>query len=334
MTAAGPSQGGRPPGGGERSSPRGDSTAAAPSARPLGRPEGALPPGGQLAKRASGGPPRRLVVPAPAKVNLFLHVTGRRGDGYHTLESLFTLVDLADTLTLETRDDGAVVRAGDVPGVTAEEDLALRAARRLQEASGGRHGVSIAIDKRIPMGAGLGGGSSDAATVLLALNRLWDLGLSREALIDVAAELGADVPFFVFGQTALARGIGERLGPMTMPTTWLALAFPDVHVATASIFAAPDLTRSTPSAKMDVFSEGYGRNDLAGVACARHPAVAEALAVLTKLSPHARMTGSGACVFAPFAREDDAAQAVIALPAGLRGRVVRTLARHPLAAFA
>ena len=219
MTAAGPSQGGRPLGGGERSSPRGDPTAEGASARPPGRPEGALPLGEKVAERASGGPPRRLVVPAPAKVNLFLHVTGRRGDGYHTLESLFALVDLADTLTLETRDDGAVVRAGDVPGVTAEEDLALRAARRLQEASGGRHGVSIAIDKRIPMGAGLGGGSSDAATVLLALNRLWDLGLSREALIDVAAELGADVPFFVFGQTALARGIGERLGPMTMPTT-------------------------------------------------------------------------------------------------------------------
>ena len=142
------------------------------------------------------------------------------------------------------------------------------------------------------------------------------------------------MPFLVFGQTERARGIGERLGPMSMPTTWLALAFPDVHVTTASIFAAPDLTRSTPSAKIDVFSEGYGRNDLAGVACARHPAVAEALAVLTKLSPHARMTGSGACVFAPFAREDDAAQAVFALPAGLRGRVVRTLARHPLAAFA
>ena len=334
MTAAGPSQGGRPPGGGGRSYPRGGPTPAGSCPRPQGRPAGARPPRGKVAQRASGGSPRRLVVPAPAKVNLFLHVTGRRGDGYHTLESLFTLVDLADTLTLELRDDREIVRSGEVPGVPADEDLALRAARRLQEASGGRHGVSIAIDKRIPMGAGLGGGSSDAATVLLALNRLWDLGLSREALIDVAAELGADVPFFVFGQTALARGIGERLGPMTMPTTWLALAFPDVHVTTASIFAAPDLTRSTPSAKIDVFSEGYGRNDLACVACARHPAVAEALAVLTKLSPHARMTGSGACVFAPFAREDDAAQAVFALPAGLRGRVVRTLARHPLAAFA
>jgi len=309
VSTAGPSQGARPLGGGERSSPRGDHT---------------------VVPTLAG----RLVVPAPAKVNLFLHVTGRRADGYHTLESLLTLVDLADTLTLEARDDGAVMRAGDVPGVPADEDLALRAARRLQEATGSRRGVAIAVDKAIPMGAGLGGGSSDAASVLLALNRLWGLHLSREALVDIAASLGADVPFFVFGETALARGIGERLTAMTMPVAHVVLAFPDVHVATASIFAAPDLTRSTSSAKIDVFSEGYGRNDLAGVACARHPAVAEALAVLTKLSPQARMTGSGACVFAAFAREDDAARAVLALPAGLRGRVVRTLARHPLAAFA
>ena len=278
--------------------------------------------------------PRRLVVPAPAKVNLFLHVTGRRADGYHTLESLFTLVDLADTVALEVRDDGAVVRSGEVPGVPADEDLALRAARRLKESTGSTRGVAIAIDKAIPMGAGLGGGSSDAASVLLALNRLWGLGLSREALVDVAAELGADVPFFVFGETALARGIGERLTAMTMPPAHLALAFPDARVPTASIFAAPDLTRSTPSAKIDVFSESYGRNDLSGVACVRHPAVAEALAAMTKLTPLARMTGSGACVFAPFEREDDARRAVRALPAGLRARVVRTIARHPLAAFA
>ncbi|MFO1307597.1 MAG: 4-(cytidine 5'-diphospho)-2-C-methyl-D-erythritol kinase [Burkholderiales bacterium] len=278
--------------------------------------------------------PSRLVVPAPAKVNLFLHVTGRRPDGYHTLESLFTLVDLADTVALEVRDDGAVVRSGEVPGVPADDDLALRAARRLKEATGSARGVAIAIDKAIPMGAGLGGGSSDAASVLLALNRLWGLGLSREALVDVAAGLGADVPFFVFGGTALARGIGERLTAMTMPPAHLVLAFPDAHVPTASIFAAPDLTRSTPSAKIDVFSESYGRNDLSGVACARHPAVADALAAMSKVSPNARMTGSGACVFAPFEREDDARRAVLALPATLRARVVRTVARHPLAGFA
>ena len=276
----------------------------------------------------------RLVVPAPAKVNRFLHVTGRRDDGYHTLESLFTLIDLADTVTLEARDDGEVVRLRDVPGVPAGEDLALRAATRLKEATGCRRGVAISIDKAIPLGAGLGGGSSDAASVLLALNRLWSLGLSREALIGIATGLGADVPFFVFGETALARGIGERLTAMTAPRAWLALAFPDAHVLTREIFAAPELTRSAPSAKIDVFSESYGRNDLSGAACARHPAVAEALAALTRLAPQARMTGSGACVYAAFAREREARAAAEALPAGLRAMVVRTLARHPLAAFA
>jgi len=275
-----------------------------------------------------------LVVPAPAKVNLFLHVTGRRADGYHTLESLFSLVDLADTLALEPRDDGAILRANDVPGVPADDDLAIRAARALQRASGTKRGVSIEVGKTIPMGAGLGGGSSDAASVLLALNRLWSLRLPRAALLEIAATLGADVPFFVFGETALARGIGERLAAMTMPTTWLTLAFPAARVATADIFAAPELTRSTPSAKIDVFSEGYGRNDLAGACCARHPDVAGALAALTKVSPRARMTGSGACVFAPFAREAEARSAARGLPAGLASRVVRTLARHPLHAFA
>ena len=276
----------------------------------------------------------RLVVPAPAKVNRFLHVTGRRDDGYHTLETLFTLVDLADTVTLEMRDDGEVVRLRDVPGVSAGEDLTLRAASRLKEATGCRRGVAISLDKAIPLGAGLGGGSSDAASVLLALNRLWSLRLSREALVEIAAGLGADVPFFVFGETALARGIGERLTAMTVPHAWLALAFPRAHVATREIFAAPELTRSTPSAKIDVFSESYGRNDLSGVACARHPPVAEALAALARIAPQARMSGSGACVYASFAREHEARTAADALPAGLSVMVVRTLARHPLAAFA
>ena len=276
----------------------------------------------------------RLVVPAPAKVNRFLHVTGRRADGYHTLESLFTLVDLADTLALERRDDGAIVRVGDVPGVAEEDDLALRAARALRAATGSPHCVAIAIEKAIPLGAGLGGGSSDAASVLLALNRLWALRLPRAALVEVGATLGADVPFFVFGETALARGIGERLTAMSAPCAHIVLAFPDAHVRTADVFAAPELTRSTPSAKIDVFSESYGRNDLTGPACARHPPVAGALAALARIAPQARMTGSGACVIAPFAHERDARAAADALPAGLRVAVVRTLARHPLAAFA
>ncbi len=279
-------------------------------------------------------PVTTLVVPAPAKVNLFLHVTGRRPDGYHTLESLFALVDLADTLSLARRDDGAIVRTHDVDGVPADADLAVRAARALQQATGVRAGVAITLTKRIPQGAGLGGGSSDAASVLLALNRLWGLALPRARLEEFAVGLGADVAFFVGGENAVARGIGERLTAVSLPTHWLALAFPRAHVRTADVFAAPELTRSSASAKIDVFSEGYGRNDLAGVTVARFPEVAEALAALATVAPQARMTGSGACVFAACASEDAARAALACLPPGVDGCLARTLARHPLAGFA
>jgi 4-diphosphocytidyl-2-C-methyl-D-erythritol kinase len=276
----------------------------------------------------------RLVVPAPAKLNAFLHVTGRRADGYHTLESLFVAIDLADRVELVDRDDGAIVRDADVDGVAERDDLSLRAARALRAAAGVRRGVSIRVDKQIPMGAGLGGGSSDAASVLLGLNRLWSLGLSRAALTTIGASLGADVPFFLREGPALARGIGDVLTPMSAPAAWIALAMPNAHVPTARIFASPELTRSTPSAKMDVFSEGYGHNDLEAVAAAAFPPVGVALHALRRVSPHARMTGSGACVFAPFDAEREARRALEALPADLPARVVRTLARHPLASFA
>ena len=277
---------------------------------------------------------RTLVVAAPAKVNLFLHVTGRRADGYHWLESLFAFTDFADTLTLTARDDGAIVRIGDVAGVPVAADLALRAARALQDAAGARQGVAIAVTKRIPQGAGLGGGSSDAASVLLALNRLWGLELPRARLQEIAQTLGADVAFFVGGENAVARGIGERLTPVTLPMCWLALAFPNVHVRTADIFAAPELTRSTPSAKIDVFSASYGRNDLAAVTCARFPEVAAAIAVLSRAAPQARMTGSGSCVFAACSTEREARDALALLPSHIEGHLARTLARHPLAEFA
>jgi 4-diphosphocytidyl-2-C-methyl-D-erythritol kinase len=275
-----------------------------------------------------------MIVPAPAKVNLFLHVTGRRADGYHTLETLMVALDFGDTLTLTRRDDGAIVRTVDVPGVPAEADLAVRAAHALQRASGTGHGVEIAIVKRIPQGGGLGGGSSDAASVLLALNRLWQLGLAREALIEIGVALGADVPFFVFGVPALARGIGERLTPVTLPPRWAAVIVPPCAVPTAAIFAAPELTRASPSAKMDVFSEGYGRNDLQAVAIARFPDIAVAIDGLAQRSPSARMTGSGGCVFAWFASEAEARATLAAVRPAARGFVARTLARHPLAAFA
>jgi 4-diphosphocytidyl-2-C-methyl-D-erythritol kinase len=278
-----------------------------------------------------------LSVPAPAKINLFLHVTARRADGYHDLESLFVALDFGDTVTLARRDDGAIARSIDLPGVPVTADLAVRAAQALQRETGSAFGVEIGIDKRIPQGGGLGGGSSDAASVLLALNRLWELHLPRAVLLRIGCTLGADVPFFVFGRPAVARGVGERLTAVSLPPAWIAVLSPGVVVPTATIFAAPELTRDTPSAKIDVFSEGYGRNDLQAVAVARFPDIAAALAALAQRSPSARMTGSGGSVFALFASEAAAATALAAATQaapGTRGFVARTLARHPLAEFA
>ena len=275
-----------------------------------------------------------LTVPAPAKLNLFLHVTGRRADGYHTLETLFVALDFGDTITLVRRDDGVIARAGDDVGVEAQNDLTVRAAAALQRASGSRHGVDITVIKRVPIGGGLGGGSSDAASVLLALNRLWNLGMTRTELAPLAAGLGADVPFFLGAEPALARGVGEVLTPVSIPTFWVGVLVPRKAVSTREIFAAPELTRASTSAKMNVFSEGYGRNDLQQPAIARFPDIATALASLSKHSAGARMSGSGSCVFAPFATEAQARAAVASRPPGMQGFVARTLARHPLAAFA
>jgi 4-diphosphocytidyl-2-C-methyl-D-erythritol kinase len=272
-----------------------------------------------------------LVVPAPAKVNLFLHVTGRRPDGYHLIESLFALVDLADTVRLESRDDGAIVRAVALAGVPESDDLALRAARALKEASGTKLGATIGVTKRIPIGGGLGGGSSDAASVLLGLARLWGLRVSVGDLAALGLALGADVPFFVRGENAVVRGIGEVVRPVSLPVQWLALAIPPVSVRTGEIFAAHELTRSTPSAKIDVFSEGYGRNELEPAAASRHVEVARAIAALKAVAADARMTGSGACAIARCASAAQAREAVAALPEGTRGVAVRTLVRHPLA---
>lgn len=279
-----------------------------------------------------------LVVPAPAKINIFLHVTGRRDDGYHTLETVFALIDLADIVTLSRRDDGAIVRSRELPGVAAAEDLSLRAAHALKRMTGTRFGVNVSVEKRIPLGAGSGGGSSDAASALLALNRLWQLALPRDDLLRLAVSLGADVAFFVGGENALARGVGEALTPMSIPASWIALALPRVAVATGSVFDAAELTRNTASAKMDVFSENFGRNDLAPVVAVKFPVVAEAIAALNRGSRGsrnaARMTGSGACAFAAFPTEQDARRALSFLPQRIPGCVAKTLARHPLAPFA
>jgi len=277
---------------------------------------------------------RSLTVPAPAKLNLFLHVTGRRADGYHLLETLFVALDFGDTITLAKRADGAIRRVGDDFGVPAQSDLTVRAATALQRASGCSCGVDIAVVKRIPIGGGLGGGSSDAASALLALNRLWALGMTRTDLAAIGVALGADVPFFLGGEPALAHGIGERLTPVSIPSFWVGVLVPVQRASTADIFAAAELTRDSESAKMPVFSEGYGRNDLQLPAITRFPAIGAALEALSVHSAAARMTGSGSCVFAPFATEAQAREAISRRPNAMQGFVARTLARHPLAAFA
>jgi 4-diphosphocytidyl-2-C-methyl-D-erythritol kinase len=275
--------------------------------------------------------------PAPAKLNLFLHVVGRRPDGYHLLQSLFRLVDHGDTLHFAPREDGRILCVRPLAGVPEENDLCVRAARLLQEASGCRQGVEIALEKRLPMGGGLGGGSSDAATVLLALNRLWGLRWPRERLQALGLRLGADVPFFVFGRNAFAEGIGEALQAVNLPPAWYLVIEPPVGVSTAEIFSAPNLTRDTKPIKMADFSAGwgglYGQNDLEPVVCERYPEVAQALAWLRQHA-EARMTGSGACVFAPFAAEQDARAVLAAMPEGMTGWVARGLDEHPLRALA
>lgn len=279
----------------------------------------------------------KLTCPAPAKLNLFLHVVGRRPDGYHMLQTLFRFIDLHDTLHFTLRDDGVVHRTNSVEGVVEEQDLCVRAARLLQAETGCALGVDIAVEKRIPMGGGLGGGSSDAATTLVALNRLWSLGLTRARLMQLGLRLGADVPVFVFGENAFAEGVGEELQAYPLPEAWYVVLFPPVHVPTAQIFARPELTRDTVSITMRALSERQMplRNDLQPVACGLYPEVARYLAWLDGYGK-AMMTGSGACVFAEFASRSQAEEVLKQLPPdmrdpnGMHGVVTQGLARHPL----
>ena len=319
--------------------------------------------------------PSTLTCPAPAKLNLFLHVVGRRNDGYHLLQTLFRFIDFSDTLHFTLREDGVVHRVNEIAGVPPEQDLCVRAARLLQQACGCPLGVDIALEKRIPMGGGLGGGSSDAATTLLALNRLWHLGLSRERLMQLGLSLGADVPVFVFGENAFAEGVGEQLQAYPVPDAWYVVIFPPVHVATGQIFAHPELTRDTislriralPVAQLFQFQfEGETRrrrandedsasstarseqgsqrsvadevelelhNDLQPVVCSLYPEVAQHLAWLGQFA-QARMTGSGACVFAEFSSAEQARAVLGQLPPDMHGIVARGLPHHPLRDFA
>ena len=269
------------------------------------------------------------VFPAPAKLNLFLHVLGRRHDGYHLLQTAFRFIDYGDELSFAVRDDGAIRLTNPLQGVPAERDLSVRAARALQQETGCREGADIGIVKRLPMGGGLGGGSSDAATTLIALNRLWRTGLSRERLQRLALKLGADVPAFVFGQNAFAEGIGERLQALWLPPAWYLILVPELAVSTAEIFSAAELTRNTNAITIAAFSVGQGRNDLEPVVCRRYPQVARHLEWLHSYGD-ARMTGSGACVFCAFDSEEQARRVLSDLPADMRGFVARGLDRHPL----
>ena len=271
------------------------------------------------------------VWPAPAKLNLFLHVVGRRTDGYHLLQTVFRLIDCCDQLWYSPRPSPNVSLAQPLPGVEESDELCVRAARLLQRETGCSRGVEISIRKSIPMGGGLGGGSSDAATTLIALNRLWNLGLPRRHLAKLGIALGADVPFFLCGENAFGEGIGEQLAPVALAPAWYVVLVPLVSVPTQEIFAASELTRNTKSIKISSFSAGFGRNDLEPVVCRRYPAVATHLAWL-KAFGDARMSGSGACVFAAFPTEVRARSVVSGLPPEMRGFAARGLERHPLAA--
>jgi 4-diphosphocytidyl-2-C-methyl-D-erythritol kinase len=280
---------------------------------------------------------------APAKLNLFLHVVGRRADGYHLLQTLFQLIDRGDTLHFTARDDGLIRRTTEITGVAESSDLIVRAARLLQAAAGDdasrRLGADIAIDKILPMGGGVGGGSSDAATTLIALNHLWQTGFSRSRLMALGAQLGADVPFFIFGENAFAEGIGDRLQAVTTPDCWFLVIEPGVSVPTEIIFSSSQLTRDTKPCKITDFSKAYKclgntgfKNDLEVVAAAHFPAVADAIKWLRQFGD-AKMTGSGACVFCSFERESQASEVLKQVPAHWKAWTAKAMQRHPLDAL-
>jgi 4-diphosphocytidyl-2-C-methyl-D-erythritol kinase len=280
---------------------------------------------------------------APAKINLFLHITGRRPDGYHTLQTVFQLLDWGDTLHFTRRDDGLVTRSTEIAGVPAEHDLTVRAATLLKTHTGSNEGVDIQIQKRLPMGGGLGGGSSDAATTLLALNRLWKLNVPRRELQELALTLGADVPFFVFGKNAFAQGVGETLDVVQLPPRHFLVVTPRVQVPTAAIFSEKTLTRDSKPLIITDFPaelscntewpESFGRNDMQQVVEGKYAEVAQVLRWFKSIAP-ARMSGSGASVFAAFRSKAEAEAAQAQLPGEWSSAVAQGLDQHPLFTFA
>jgi 4-diphosphocytidyl-2-C-methyl-D-erythritol kinase len=261
-----------------------------------------------------------ITLPSPAKLNLFLHITGRRPDGYHELQTLFQLLDYGDDLTLDTRDDGSITIEPALPGVRLEDNLIYKAARSLQEATGCVLGANIHLNKRLPMGGGIGGGSSNAATTLLGLNYLWRTALSIEDLAQIGRALGADVPVFVHGHTAWAEGVGDELTPLEMPQQWFVVLVPDCSVATAEIFCHKDLTRDNRAIKVAAFLEEGGKNDCQPVVEQLYPQVKDAVDWLSRYGP-ARLTGTGACVYCPFDTEQSAQKVLAERPKQLNGFV-------------
>ena len=271
-------------------------------------------------------PVKTLLALSPAKLNLFLHVTGRRPDGYHSLQTIFQLLNWGDDMRFEWRASPDITLSGDTDDIAPEDNLILRAARLIAPSDQGAH---IHVRKRIPRGGGLGGGSSNAATTLLALNRLWELGLNLDTLLRLGEPMGADVPVFIQGQSAWAEGIGEELAPVSLPKRWFVVAQPDCMVSTAEIFAHPELTRQTPPITVQAFFSGAGHNDLQPVVESRYPEVQRAVEWLKEHSPDARMTGSGACVFASLESEREAHDIASQAPAGLAVIVAEGLDRLP-----
>lgn len=270
--------------------------------------------------------------PAPAKLNLFLHVVGRRQDGYHLLQTVFRFLDFSDQLSFAVRPDGIVRLHNPIAGVPEEKDLCVRAAKLLQQKTATTQGVDIFMQKQIPMGGGLGGGSSDAATTLLALNHLWKVNLNPEQLLELGLKLGADVPVFIFGQNAFAEGVGEKLTAIELPPAWYLVLVPPVQVSTAEIFTSKELTRNTIPITIPPFSVWQGHNDLELVVCRAYPEVARCLEWLKRLenTTIAAMSGSGACVFAEFATERAARAAFEQIPDDIKGFVAKGLDCHPM----
>jgi 4-diphosphocytidyl-2-C-methyl-D-erythritol kinase len=282
--------------------------------------------GRERGARAGGRETRWL---APAKLNLFLHITGRRPDGYHELQTLFQLIDLCDAIRIEVRRDGRIERASGPDGIPPADDLAVRAAHALQSATGTALGATLRIEKRIPVGGGLGGGSSDAATTLIALNALWGCGLSVSELTALGLPLGADVPVFVQGFSAWAEGVGDRLTPQALPPRWYMIIHPGVAVSTREVFESPELTRNSPLITIRAFFQSGGRNDCEAAVRAHYPQVAEALEWLAPRAP-ARLTGTGSCVFTECASAIQAERLAAQVPDRWRSFVARGLDRSPV----